>query len=164
MISNHYPLLYATRYNWLIIAIVLALGPIIRHFYNSRHAGKGSPWWTWIVTAAGMLAILYLSSLGARAEEPSRPAGSFLAQAQEIVSTRCSMCHAKEPVWPGLAAPGKNIVLDDPDQVLRYAKLIGTVAAHSNAMPPGNVTEMTASERATLRAWLAEQSGTQRPN
>src|ERR1700687_1369839 len=40
MISNHYPLLFATRYNWLIVAIVLALGPIIRHFFNERHAGK----------------------------------------------------------------------------------------------------------------------------
>src|SRR5271156_4499449 len=39
MISNHYPLLYATRFNWVIVAIVLALGPVIRHFYNSRHAG-----------------------------------------------------------------------------------------------------------------------------
>ena len=46
MISNHYPLLFATRYNWVIVAIVLLLGPLIRHFYNSRHAGKGSPWWT----------------------------------------------------------------------------------------------------------------------
>src|SRR5918997_1459547 len=34
MISNHYPLLYATRYNWLIVAIVLAIGPVIRHFFN----------------------------------------------------------------------------------------------------------------------------------
>ena len=38
MISNHYPLLFATRYNWLIVAIVLALGPVIRHFFNARHA------------------------------------------------------------------------------------------------------------------------------
>ena len=32
MISNHYPLLFATRYNWVIVAIVLLLGPLIRHF------------------------------------------------------------------------------------------------------------------------------------
>ena len=57
MLSNHYPLLYATRFNWLIVAIVLAIGPIIRHFFNSRHEGKGSPWWTWAAAAAGMIAI-----------------------------------------------------------------------------------------------------------
>ncbi|MFZ0609771.1 MAG: urate hydroxylase PuuD, partial [Xanthobacteraceae bacterium] len=51
MLSNHYPLFFATRYNWLIVAIVLAIGPVIRHFFNSRHEGKGSPWWTWAVAA-----------------------------------------------------------------------------------------------------------------
>src|SRR6201984_821507 len=66
MISNHYPLLFATKYNWVIVAIVLALGPIIRHFFNERHAGLGSPWWTWGVTALAMVAIAWLSSLGPR--------------------------------------------------------------------------------------------------
>src|SRR5262249_29719824 len=32
MIANHYPLMFATRFNWLIVAIVLAIGPVIRHF------------------------------------------------------------------------------------------------------------------------------------
>jgi len=160
MISNHYPLLYATRYNWLIAAIILALGPVIRHFFNSRNAGKGSPWWTWAVTAAGMLLILYLSSLGARAEEaPARTSTAF-ARAQEIVSTRCSMCHTKEPVWAGLAGPGMNISFDDPNDLRRYAPLIDRFAVRSNAMPPGNVTEMTAEERSLLRVWIrARRSG-----
>src|ERR1700720_4305769 len=66
MISNHYPLLFATRYNWLIVAIVLALGPIIRHFFNWRHAGRKSPWWVWGVAGAGMIAIAWLSAAGPR--------------------------------------------------------------------------------------------------
>lgn len=157
MISNHYPLMYATRYNWLIIAIVLALGPIIRHFFNSRHAGKGSPWWTWAVTAAGMLVIVYLSSLGPRqakaAELMPRGAPTF-AQVEEIVISRCSMCHAKQVVWSGLAAAGKNVILDDPAQIRRHAELIELTAVRSSAMPPGNITDMTAQERQILAAWL----------
>ena len=39
MLSNHFPLFFGTRYNWLIVAIVLLVGPLIRHFFNSRHAG-----------------------------------------------------------------------------------------------------------------------------
>ena len=66
MIANHYPLLFATRFNWLIVAIVLAIGPVIRHFFNSRHEGKGSPWWTWAVAAAGMIAVAWLSAAGPR--------------------------------------------------------------------------------------------------
>ena len=64
MLSNHYPLFFATRFNWVIVAIVLAIGPVIRHFFNSRHADKGSPWWTWAVAAAGMAAIVL--ALGGR--------------------------------------------------------------------------------------------------
>ncbi|MBV9635633.1 MAG: urate hydroxylase PuuD, partial [Methylobacteriaceae bacterium] len=47
MLSNHYPLAFATRWNWAIAGIVIVIGAVIRHFYNSRHAGKPSPWWTW---------------------------------------------------------------------------------------------------------------------
>src|SRR6201987_1429689 len=66
MISNHYPLLFATRFNWVIVAIILALGPVIRHFFNERHAGRASPWWVWGVAGAGMIAIGLLSAAGPR--------------------------------------------------------------------------------------------------
>ena len=73
MLSNHYPLFFATRFNWLIVAIVLAIGPVIRHFFNSRHEGKGSPWWTWGVAAAGMAAVAWLSAAGtAHRDRPAR--------------------------------------------------------------------------------------------
>src|SRR6266851_7315677 len=100
MISNHYPLLYATRYNWVIVAIVLALGPIIRHFYNSRHAGRGSPWWTWGVAAAGMLAVAWLSGAGPREANSGAKTGTAtptFKAVENIVSSRCSPCHASEP-------------------------------------------------------------------
>src|SRR6201999_1893344 len=98
MISNHYPLLYATRYNWVIVAIVLALGPIIRHFYNSRHAGKGSPWWTWGVAAAGMALIGWLSAAGPREAKVGASAVPSFKVVENIVSSRCSPCHASDPV------------------------------------------------------------------
>jgi uncharacterized membrane protein len=154
MISNHYPLLFATRYNWLIVAIVLALGPVIRHFFNSRHSGQGSPWWVWGVAAVGMAAIALLSAAGPRGAKTGEVPGVTFAEVERIVSTRCSMCHAAEPVWPTLAMAPKAIRLDEADQIRRYARLIGRNAAWSSAMPPGNITEMTSSERATIAAWL----------
>jgi uncharacterized membrane protein len=155
MISNHYPLLFATRYNWLIVAIVLALGPVIRHFFNARHADRPSPWWVWGVAAAGMIAIALLSAAGPRqVQSGALPAAANFAAVEEIVSTRCSMCHAAEPVWDGIGTAPKGVMLDQPDHIRRYARLIGRNAAWSNAMPPGNVTEMTPQERATIAAWL----------
>jgi uncharacterized membrane protein len=156
MISNHYPLLFATRYNWIIVAIVLALGPVIRHFFNERHADRPSPWWVWGVAAAGMIAILLLSAAGPRDAKTSALSATptTFAAVQDIVSTRCSMCHAAEPVWEGIVTAPKNVLLDDPDHIHRNARLIGRVAAWSSAMPPGNVTEMTGEERAIIAAWL----------
>ncbi len=153
MISNHYPLLFATRYNWIIVAIVLALGPIIRHFYNSRHAGKGSPWWTWGVAAAGMIAIGLLSAAGPRDAKTGAATPNFQT-VENIISSRCSPCHAAEPVWASIPTAPRGILLDDAEHIRRNARLIGRNAAWSNAMPPGNITEMTPDERATLAAWL----------
>ena len=48
----------------------------------------------------------------------------------------------------------QGILLDDAGHIRRNAPLIGRNAAWSNAMPPGNITEMTPEERATLAAWL----------
>ena len=156
MISNHYPLLFATRYNWLIVAIVLALGPIIRHFFNERHAGKKSPWWVWGIAAAGMVAIGFLSAAGPREiKTGALAAPATYANVEEIVLSRCSMCHGAEPVWAGIVTAPRGILLDDTDHIRRSARLIGRNAAWSSAMPPGNVTEMTGEERAVIAAWLA---------
>jgi uncharacterized membrane protein len=156
MISNHYPLFYATRYNWIMVAIVLLLGPLIRHFFNSRHAGKTTPWWTWAAAAAGMAIIAWLSAAGPRpAREAKAATPADFAAAEEIVVARCSVCHAAEPVWPQVHVAPKGILLDTPAHILVHAPLIDLNAVRSHAMPPGNVTDMTPDERATLAAWLA---------
>jgi uncharacterized membrane protein len=156
MLSNHYPLFYATRFNWLIVAIVLAIGPVIRHFFNSRHEGKGSPWWTWGVAAAGMAAVAWLSAAGPRTVTiGALPPTPKFADVSAIVMSRCAMCHAAEPVWAGLAAPPKGVLLDTDEHVRLRAPLIAAAAVRSDAMPPGNITEMTPDERLTLASWLA---------
>ena len=77
MLSNHYPLAYATRWSWLIFALLLVMGGVIRHFYNVRHQGLPSPWWTWGVAAACGLVIVWLSALGpAQQERPRKKAAA----------------------------------------------------------------------------------------
>jgi len=155
MLSNHYPLFFATRFNWLIVAIVLAIGPVIRHFYNMRHEGRGSPWWTWGVAAAGMIAVALLSAAGPRQKTGALPANIEFAQVEGIVASRCSMCHAAEPLWPGIASAPKGVRLDDAEHIRQHAALIEIYAVRSHAMPPGNITDITLDERDQLAAWLA---------
>jgi uncharacterized membrane protein len=157
MISNHYPLLFATRFNWLIVAIVLAIGPVIRHFFNSRHQGLGSPWWTWGVAAAGMLAIVWLSGLGPRERVTGRASAPPFSDVAAVIQTRCSMCHAQRPVWPGIATAPNGVLLDSEANIRKHARQIDINAVRSHAMPPGNISAMTTAERQVLAAWVAAQ-------
>jgi uncharacterized membrane protein len=104
-----------------------------------------------------MIVIGWLSAAGPReVSTGALPGAHDFAAVSDIVSTRCSMCHATEPVWEGIVTAPKGVLLDQADHVRRYARLIGRNAAWSSAMPPGNVTEMTPAERATIAAWLAD--------
>ena len=156
MISNHYPMSFASRWNWLIFAIVLVVGAVIRHFYNQRHKGLPNPWWTWGVAAAGMVLIVLLSAGGPshdeRAAAPPEQEVSF-AEVEAIVLGRCSMCHAAEPLWPGIISPPKGVMLDHPELIRLQAREIYLQAAASDAMPPGNITELEPAERGLLAAW-----------
>jgi len=157
MFSNHYPLVFGTRFNWVIFAIVLAIGPVIRHFFNARHAGKPSPWWTWGVAAAGIVAIIALSNAGPAHVEAARTAGPapHFDDVVAIVSSRCSMCHAAEPAYPGLRAAPHDVLLDEPERIYARYQQVALQAAFSSAMPPGNVSGMTDEERAAIAAWFA---------
>ncbi|MBB3267084.1 putative membrane protein [Azospirillum sp. OGB3] len=154
MISNHYPLAFGTRYSWVIVAVVLVVGAVIRHFFNSRHAGKPTPWWTWAVAAAGVAVIIGLSAAGTRTgSAAAAPARVEFAQVAEVVLSRCSMCHAAQPVWEGIGVPPRGVTLDSAEAISRHAPQIRTWAALSDAMPPGNVTGITPEERRLLAAW-----------
>jgi uncharacterized membrane protein len=167
MISNHYPLSFATRWNWLIIAIVIVVGAVIRHFYNMRHAGLPNPWWTWGVAGAGMALVVWLSAapplgedstaaLGERnAAAAAAPDEVAFADVENIVLSRCSMCHAAEPVWEGIAAPPKGIRLETVEMIRKYAGEIRLQATLTHAMPPANITELSQEERRILAAWIA---------
>lgn len=163
MLSNHYPLAFASRYNWLIAALVFLMGVSIRHFFNTKHARRAWPWWTWAVTAALFAACVWLSSLGTqRLPEEETPTTAqarmiedpHFEQVRDIVAGRCSMCHAAEPSWSGIATAPRRIVLETDDQIARTARDIYLQAGLTDAMPPANVSFIEPEERAVLRAWF----------
>ena len=78
------------------------------------------------------------------------------AQAEEVVLGRCSMCHASEPLWEGIPVPPKGVMLDTPERIVQHARQIELQAVLTHAMPPGNITEISADERQILAAWIAD--------
>ena len=164
MLSNHYPLIFATKWNWVIASLVFLMGVTIRHWFNSRHARTGSPHWTWIATVLLFLAIAWLSTAPIRTvpEPEARLDGTALIYASApgfadvvgIVQGRCSMCHAAEPSWEGLYWPPKGVVLETEAQIAHEAKRIAMQAGYTHAMPPGNLSYIEPQERAKIVDWF----------
>ncbi|HGG03891.1 MAG TPA: cysteine desulfurase [Aliiroseovarius sp.] len=162
MLSNHYPLSFASSMNWLIASLVFLMGVSIRHYFNTKHARKGTPNWTWLVTAALFVAIMWLSSAPMfhdRDKAALGPAAQRFAAAegfedvQDIMLGKCSMCHGQEVYWEGLNHAPKGVFLDTPADVARQARRIYVQAGLTNAMPPANLTFMEPEERAAIVAW-----------
>ena len=169
MLSSHYPLAFATQWNWIIASLIFLVGVVIRHYFNTRHARKGNPHWTWAVAVIIFILIAWLSTgpkvpnsageeVASRAAEPFLSAEHFAA-ASLTVQTRCAMCHTAEPAWPGLFEAPRNVILDNDVAIANHAKDIAMQAGYAHAMPPGNATEMTDEERALIVAWFREGSG-----
>ena len=169
MLSSHYPLAFATQWNWIIASLIFLVGVVIRHYFNTRHARKGNPHWTWLAAVVLFIIIAWLSTApklpGSAGEEvASRAAEPFLAAshfdaASLTVQTRCAMCHTAEPAWPGIYEAPKNVILDNDIAVANHARDIAMQAGYAHAMPPGNVSEMTDEERALIVEWFREGSG-----
>jgi uncharacterized membrane protein len=164
MLSNHYPLAFATQFNWIIAALVFLMGVTIRHWFNTTHARKGKPTWTWLVTVLIFILIMWLSTVpkvltgGEEQASLSQREQTFVANGhfeavRDVVQGRCSMCHATEPVWEGIARAPKNVKLETDGEIAAHAREIYLQAGRSHAMPPGNITDLSAEERKLLVAW-----------
>jgi uncharacterized membrane protein len=164
MLSNHYPLVFATQYNWIIASLVFLMGVTIRHWFNTQHARKGSPHWTWGLTAILFVVIAWLSTAPMRTvpDAGAELSGAALQHAAapgfgdvvSIVQGRCSMCHAAEPSWEGMLWPPKGVVLETESQIAHEARRIYLQSGVSHAMPPGNLSYMEPEERLAIIRWF----------
>ena len=166
MLSNHYPLAFATEYSWIIASLVFLTGVTIRHYFNTMHSTGTGPHWTWAVTVLLFIIIAWLSTAnmwGTYADAEARGMTSYeekFAQADgfddahDVVMGRCSMCHAREPSYSDsvLWAP-RGVLLDTPADIARNARAIYIQSGVSHAMPPANVTAMSDSDRAAIVRW-----------
>ena len=162
MLSNHYPLIFATAYNWIIASLVFLMGVTIRHWFNTRHARAGSPHWTWLVTALLFIAIAWLSTAPQhyRAAESKLTTTDLIyaaapgfADITSIIQGRCAMCHAREPSFAGIHWAPKGVVLETPSDIAHEARRIYLQAGISHAMPPGNLSFIEPAERAAIVKW-----------
>lgn len=157
MLSIHFPMTYGHELGWLILLAIMAIAAWTRHFFNLRHQGRtvlAIP-----ASAAAALAVLFVLMAPSSSAAPD-PSGSqepvAFETVQAIVQARCRTCHSERPTFEGMTAPPLGVALDTPEQIIAAADRIAQMAVLTDAMPLGNVTEMTQDERDTLGAWIRQ--------
>ncbi|WP_319533115.1 urate hydroxylase PuuD [uncultured Cohaesibacter sp.] len=174
MLSNHYPLAFASPYNWVIAALVFLMGVTIRHWFNTRHARAGNPVWTIPVTVLLFIVAIWISlipaeHLGADVEEEETgrvmtpyelkfASAEGFEEVSGIIMGRCAMCHARETAWEGIGTAPRGIYLENEAEIARAAREIFLQAGVTNAMPPANVSYMEPAERRAIVKWFKAAS------
>lgn len=169
MLSNHYPLAFATEYTWIIASLVFLTGVTIRHYFNTLHATGSGPTWTWMATLVLFLIIAALSTASSWNGDYDDLENQPLTKKQEslmlakgfddisdIIISRCSMCHAREPVWDGMINAPKGVFLETDHDIVRGAKEIYIQAGVSHAMPPANITNLANEDRIKIVKWFRD--------
>ncbi len=155
MISNHYPITYASGYGWLILTLLGASGVAVRYFFVLSHKHR-------LVVALPLGAIVLIAAAAILARPPMPPATAqpsapvAFAQVAPIVRQRCAVCHSAHPTQPGYPIAPAGVRLDTPAQIQMNAQRINAQAVLTHTMPLGNITRMTDPERARLGAWIAQ--------
>ena len=158
MISNHYPLIYATKYSWIIIPIILIIGALIRHFFNIKHTGAKPPYWVCVPIIVLGSIIFYISDLGKPKLNNIKNTANLielipektLLSAQVIIVSKCSMCHAKEPLWENMKNAPKLVNLETSTDIINNIDNIYKQSVLSYAMPPGNISFLEDNERSLI--------------
>jgi uncharacterized membrane protein len=161
MVSGHFPALYAHRWNWLVLCVLVAGGVCIRHALNIRFT---TPTWKLRLaaaiagTAVGLAVLLampaYSASSSPAGTSPGAPATVSFADARHVIDRRCGACHSMRPSDSTVAAPPAGVTFDLPEQIQAHAARIRERAVVTRTMPPANKTRITDGERALLGRWV----------
>lgn len=164
MLSNHYATAHAHEHSWLVLALFMAAGALIRQFFVLWHSG-GRAWW--LLGAGGAVLVLVLAVL---APKPAPPMVDQSGQAtgaaptisvgpapdttaiQTLFAQRCVACHAERPTLMASAPLGAKF--ESVAAIEARAERIHQQVVVLKIMPPGNLTQLTDAERDSIARWF----------
>lgn len=157
MLSSHFSIIINNDHTFLTISLVICGSVIGRWMLEEMHRNHGVMPRHLTYTAALMLSasllLLWWWTSSSRQPDIASTAGHVKPHIEAIIQQRCEGCHSQNPSFPGITfAPG-GVVLTR-DTLWAYARQINIMVAERR-MPPGNITRLTDTERATLIEWAS---------
>ena len=153
MVSPHYPFLFSQGQAWMVVALILIAGALIRHYLNRADAGDdwGKYGWTAPVAAGALLVAIFITA-------PRAPGGGGrryrTPRRWPLSQKHCTMCHAAKPTHESFQEAPGNVTLETLADLKKYAARVYVQAVQNKAMPLGNQTGMTEDERNALGRWV----------
>ena len=180
MMSIHFASAYAHPHSWILLAVFMGGGALIRQFFVLWHGGERA-WWLLAAGAIVVLAALawMAPALETRSGAATLPPASASAgppaptalqdratghateppsiqAVQATIGRHCVACHSAKPAL--LASAPLGLVYDTPQQILAQRERIHQQTVVLRVMPPGNLTRMTEAERALLDRWFSAEA------
>jgi uncharacterized membrane protein len=153
MLSNHYGWLYQGKYNWLVLALLMAAGALIRHSFVVRHKAlvlnKRVPWEFAAIGCVLLVGLAVALAPAPQAPAAAAPAKVTLAEVSAIAQQRCVLCHNAQ-------VQQKNVALHTPELIQQHAQQIYQQAVVLKLMPMNNATQITEAERAQIKRWFEQ--------
>jgi uncharacterized membrane protein len=163
MVISHFPAVYGSRLNWLLMLVLIAAGAAVRHLLNIRFT---YPAWrpvlagTLVGNVVALIGILRLGSVANTVGASDSSAPVSFTEARHVIDRRCASCHAAEPSDVSFGVAPGGVMFDTPEQILAHVARIRERAVMTRTMPPGNKTNITDAERAMLGRWIAQGAHT----
>ena len=163
MLISHFPAVYGSRLNWLLLLVLIAAGAAVRHVLNIRFT---FPAWRPVLAGtitASVLALMAILRFGstAKAVVASEASGPVtFAEARHVIDRRCAACHSAAPSDVSFGVAPGGVMFDTPEQILAHVARIRERAVLTRTMPPGNKTNITEAERTMLARWIAQGAAT----
>jgi uncharacterized membrane protein len=153
MVAPHYPFLFSHPHAWMVVALILVSGALLRHYLNRVDAGDDWSRFGWAAPAAAIALLAAIFLTVPRAPDLGSGAVSD-TEALTITQKHCVSCHAAKPTHESFSEAPKKVTLETLADLKKYAKLVFVQTVQNKAMPLGNQTEMTDDERAKLGRWV----------
>jgi uncharacterized membrane protein len=164
MLISHFPGVYGSQFNWLLLLVLIAAGALVRHILNIRFtfaAWRPALAATMVVTVLALIAILRVGLVIEAVGDSDSTGPVTFVEARRIIDRRCAACHSAEPSDVGFGVAPAGVKFDTPEEILAHVARIRERAVVTRTMPPANKTRITDFEREMLGRWIAQ--GARRP-
>jgi uncharacterized membrane protein len=159
MLSNHFPIAYDNKANWVVLLVLSVGSALVRHAMNIRFT---SPSWSVdvamvLIVACPVVLFLFAFPRGCAASMASGRGNLDYADVQPILRQRCVPCHSSTPTSTIFHTAPNGVLLETREQVQALLPRVKLRAVTLQNMPLGNATQMTEDERSVLAAWIEQQ-------